>query len=342
MPAIMPRPFGVALLIALGAVAVACASSQQGDGQVVAAGSGLRVTLEELDDVVRDQLFERETRGGDPAILYDLRAQALDTVIRAYVLDQEASKQDITVAELLEKQTPAVSDEEVAAFFEENQARMQGAKLEDIQEQIRSFLGQQKQNEAVEALIASAQIDVQLERPRFPVDPIGPSLGPSDAPVTIVEFSDFQCPFCSRAVPIVKELVAKNPTQVRIVYRHLPLESIHPRARDASVASACAEDQDKFWPFHDALFQNPGRFSDEDFTRVAGEVGLDAAAYAACYEARTPEARVDADIEAARVAGVTSTPAFLVNGILMKGAQPVEAFQEVIDSELARQGVATP
>lgn len=341
MNATLFRPLAAALFLVLAAGALACASSQQGDGQVVASGHGLRVTMDELDEAVRNDLFQRETQGGNPAILYDLRAQTLDGLIRGHVLEQEAASQNVSVDELL-AQTPEVTADEVSAFYQENEARMQGASLEDVEEQIRRFLGQRKQEDRVSALIQSAQIDVQLERPRFQVDPVGPSLGPSDAPVTIVEFSDFQCPFCSRAVPIVKNLVKANPETVRVVYRHLPLETIHPRARDASIASGCAEDQGKFWEYHDALFENPGRFSDEDLARVAGEVGLDDAAYAACFEARTPEARVNADIEAARVAGVTSTPAFLVNGILMKGAQPVEAFQQVIDSELAQLGTATP
>jgi predicted DsbA family dithiol-disulfide isomerase len=337
------RALAAVALLTVGLVyASGCVSSQSADTAVVASGSGFSVTLAEVDAEVRERLFQEKTRGGNAAMVYELRAEALDSMIQNHVLATESTSRNVTVDELLASETPAVTDEEVEAFYETNRERMQGASLEDIADRIRGFLGQQKQGETVATLVEAASIEVSLERPRFEVEPIGPSRGPTDAPITIVEFSDFQCPFCSRAVPIVNELLSRHPDDIRLVYRHLPLESIHPRARDAAVASACAEDQDKFWAFHDGLFANPGQFGDEDFARVSTEAGLDAEAFSACYAARTPEPRVDADIEAARAAGVTSTPAFLVNGILMKGAQPVEAFEQVIASELAQGRTAAP
>jgi protein-disulfide isomerase len=335
----------VSILLTLGCAAsglLACAGSSATDSRVVASGGGVTITLDELDTEVKERLFQQETRGGEASRVYDLRREALEAMVRNQVLAAESTKRDVTVDELVASQTPAVAEEDVDAFFQENQARMGGATLEQVGPRIRELLSQRNASDAVTALVEESGVKIALEPPRFEVDPIGPSRGPSDAPVTIVEFSDFQCPYCSRAVPIVDALVERHPEDVRVVYRHLPLEQIHPRARDAAVAAGCAEDQGKFWVYHDGLFENPGKLSDEDLARLAGETGLDTEAFAACYAARTPEARVDADIAAAKAAGLSSTPAFLVNGILLKGAQPVEAFERVIAQELQAAKNPTP
>jgi len=130
-------------------------------------------------------------------------------------------------------------------------------------------------------------------------------------------------------------VLAKYPEQVRFVYRHFPLGS-HPRARPAAEASLCADEQQKFWPFHDRVFQSPSALSDEDLLRYAGELGLDQAAFEKCFREDRFAAQVDRDLQAAREAGVTGTPAFFVNGVLLSGSKPAEEFFELIDSELAR------
>jgi protein-disulfide isomerase len=172
----------------------------------------------------------------------------------------------------------------------------------------------------------------------------GPSFGPADAPVTIVEFSDFECPYCARAGVIAKQIQARYPTQVRFVYRHLPLERIHPHARGAAEASACADAQGRFWDFHDKLFANQRALSPADLQRYAGELKLDQAAFDQCVKERKFQAQVDRDLAAAAEAaggagkGGLGTPSFFVNGILLSGAKPIGDFYRLIDAELARAG----
>jgi protein-disulfide isomerase len=132
----------------------------------------------------------------------------------------------------------------------------------------------------------------------------------------------------------VKTLMERYPEDVRVVYRHLPLD-FHDRARPAAEASACAHEQGAFWPYHDLVFENPDALSDEDLSRFASDLGIDADALEACLSAGRGQAVVDTDLAAARAHGISGTPAFVVNGILMSGLQPEEAFIRVIDSELA-------
>jgi protein-disulfide isomerase len=165
----------------------------------------------------------------------------------------------------------------------------------------------------------------------------GPSRGPEDAPITIVEFSDFQCPFCRRVLPTLEQVMEKYPGQVRVVYRNLPLRS-HKRARPAAEAALCANDQGQFWPYHDMLFENTRQLSDEDLLRYAGEVGLDSDQFQACYDEQRFAQQVSDDMAAARAAGANGTPAFFVNGVLLSGAKPPADFFRVIDAELERLG----
>ena len=177
---------------------------------------------------------------------------------------------------------------------------------------------------------------VLLEPPRVAVESNGPSLGPAEAAVTIVEFSDFQCPFCQRAIPVLKELRERYPNDVRVVYRHFPLDSIHPRARPAAEASLCAHDQGKFWPYHDKLFENSAALADDDFRRYATELEIDADRFERCLAERPHRETVETDLAAASTAGVNGTPAFFVNGIFLEGAQPASALVELVDAELAQ------
>ena len=176
---------------------------------------------------------------------------------------------------------------------------------------------------------------VKLEQPRVKVAASGPARGPEGAPVTIVEFSDFECPFCRREESTVKQLLDRYQTQVRFVYRHFPLE-IHPRARPAAEAAACADEQGKFWDYHEKLFS--GGLEDADLQRYASELGLDTAAFQQCVSQHKTKDVVMSDLQAGKAAGVSGTPAFFVNGIMISGARPVDAFTKVIDKEL-QQGI---
>jgi protein-disulfide isomerase len=161
------------------------------------------------------------------------------------------------------------------------------------------------------------------------------ALGPENAPITIVEFSDFQCPYCRRWHEQVYEpLLAAYPGKIRMVYRHLPLTSIHPDAFPAAEAAMCAGEQDAFWPYHEKLFSNEALGS-EVYTRYAEELSLNMNAFESCMIGHKYQEAIQSDIDFAFNLGIRSTPTFFVNGLAIVGAQPLEVFQQLIGKELA-------
>lgn len=161
--------------------------------------------------------------------------------------------------------------------------------------------------------------------------------GGKDAKVTIVEYSDFECPFCGRAFPTVEQVMETYGDDVRLVYRHFPLNSIHPQAQKAAEASECAADQGKFWDYHDKLFANQDGVSAgvTQFKKWAVELGLNAAKFNSCLDSGDKAAAVQEDADSGSAAGVTGTPAFFINGVSVVGAQPFSTFKQVIDEQLA-------
>jgi protein-disulfide isomerase len=317
------------------ALALGCAGGSDEASPRVAEAEGISITLAEVDAEARDRLFDEQTRG-DANRIYQLRSEALEAMIGERVVAREAERRGLAPDELIAQESAAVTDAEIAAFFEEHRSRLrEGTPLAAVQDSIRTHLEETRRGDAVRALVDAASVEVNLEPPRHAVAADGPALGPGEAPVTIVEFSDFECPYCRQAAPIVKELRKRYPEQIRVVYRHFPLESIHPRSRAAALASACAEDQGRFWEFHDKVFESPHALSDAELRSHAEALALELARYDECIRTNAHRARIDADIAAARGVGISGTPAFLVNGVLLTGAQPIEDFERVIRRELA-------
>jgi protein-disulfide isomerase len=166
-----------------------------------------------------------------------------------------------------------------------------------------------------------------------------PVKGAANAPITILEFSDFQCPFCSRVLPTLKQVEEKYGSQIKVAFRNLPLVQIHPDASRAAEAGACAADQGKFWEMHDKMFSNQQGLSVDGLKKMATEAGLDAEKFASCLGSGDKAARWHADTADAERYGVSSTPAFFINGRLVSGARPFEDFARIIEDELARAGV---
>lgn len=162
-----------------------------------------------------------------------------------------------------------------------------------------------------------------------------PSLGPDNAPITIVEFSDFQCPFCRRFyAETYRALLDAYPGKIRFVYRDLPLTSIHPEAMPAAVAAACANEQNAYWPYHDKLFGSENLGQDV-YIKYASDLKLDMTAFQECIGSDRHNEAINADADFAIKLGVNSTPTFFINGLAVVGAQPLSVFQQVIDKELA-------
>ena len=161
------------------------------------------------------------------------------------------------------------------------------------------------------------------------------STGPADAPITIIEFSDYQCPFCRRwHQEVYQSLLAAYPGKIRLVYRNLPLTSIHPDAFPAAEAAMCAGEQNAYWPYHEKLFSSE-LLGTEVYKQYARELGLDMTIFEACINDHKYQQAIQADSDFAVNLGVRSTPTFFINGLAIVGAQPLEAFKQVIDKELA-------
>jgi len=176
----------------------------------------------------------------------------------------------------------------------------------------------------------------QPEYVRYDIPTEGfPSLGPADAPITIVEFSDYQCPFCRRFhEETYRALLDAYPGKIRFVYRDLPLTSIHPEAFPSAVAAACANEQEAFWPYHDKLFESE-TLGQEVYVQYASELNLDMDAFKECIASDRHNEAINADADFAINLGINSTPTFFINGLAVVGAQPLNVFQQVIDKELA-------
>lgn len=162
-----------------------------------------------------------------------------------------------------------------------------------------------------------------------------PSLGPDDAEIVIVEFSDYQCPFCRRFHDeTYQALLDAYPGQIRFVYRNLPLTSIHPSAMPAAVASLCANDQGQYWEFHEKLFSSE-TLDEATYIQYATDLGLDVETFTACLSGGSHDDFIKQDMDFSLGLGVQSTPTFFVNGLVIVGAQPLSSFQQLIDKELA-------
>ncbi|MBW2386055.1 MAG: DsbA family protein [Deltaproteobacteria bacterium] len=168
----------------------------------------------------------------------------------------------------------------------------------------------------------------------YKVDTVGrPTKGPANAAITLVEFSDFQCPFCSRVGPTLKQVREEYPNDVKIVFKHLPL-SIHPKAQGAHAAAEAAHQQGKFWEMHDKIFADQRQLTESKYIEYAGEIGLDVDRFKKDMASAEVKKRVAADsAEAARL-GVTGTPGFFINGKFVSGAKPFSEFKRIIDGQL--------
>lgn len=183
--------------------------------------------------------------------------------------------------------------------------------------------------------VAEVPVTPEPQYTRYEIPTEGyPSLGPADAPITIVEFSDFQCPFCRRFhEETYQALLDAYPGQIRFVYRNLPLTSIHPDAMPSAIASLCANDQNAYWDYHGKLFSSE-TLTRESFIQYASDLSLNVDEFTACLDSGKHDEFIQQDMNFALDLGVQSTPTFFINGLAIVGAQPLSAFQQIIDLEL--------
>jgi protein-disulfide isomerase len=302
---------------------------------VVATVQDQSITATDLTASVKGELLRLDMQR------YKILKDGLDQLIAEHLTKLEAEKRQQSPAQLLQEEVtakvPPVTPEQVKAFYESNKQRI-NQPFDNIQPRIEAYLNQQerdkRQNEFLRELRQRYQVKIALSPPKVDVsaddDPV---LGAASAPVTIIEFSDFQCPYCRRVQPALKKLLAEYEGKVKLVFRDFPLRSIHPEAQKAAEAAQCANDQQQFWAYHDKLFDQTS-LKDADLKKYAEELQLDVAQFSTCLDSGKYAKEVDADMQDGQSAGVNSTPSFFINGQPLSGAASFERFQELVDEAL--------
>ncbi|WNG56368.1 thioredoxin domain-containing protein [Archangium gephyra] len=316
------------------------ASGEPSPDTVVATyGDGQKITFGDLNDRIKDQLSNLDKQK------QQLRKQGLDGLVVERLVQAEAKKRNMTEEQLIKAEVddkiPQPPEAELKKMYDEAKERLPpGTTYEQVKPQIVDFLSGSKKQERAREFFAelkkNANVQVTLPEPpreRKTVAATGAAKGPENAPITIVEFSDFQCPYCSRANESVEQVLKAYPNQVRLVFRHFPLD-FHQQAPKASEAALCAQDQGKFWEMHDKLFANQKALEVPALKGYAKELSLDTGKFDKCLDSGEKGAIVQADLAEGKKVGVNGTPAFFINGILLSGAQPFDEFKSVIDAEL--------
>jgi protein-disulfide isomerase len=316
-------------------------ASPSSSGTVAAKVGDKSITIAELDSKAAANLMKVRQQE------FEVRQQALDQMIQDELFEREAKAKGVTKDKLIETEVaakaPAPTQAEVDAYYEANKARMGTQTKEQISPQISAMLKQQKmagvQADYLKTLRQKYGVKVLIEPPRVEVgtDDDPTRGGGAAAPVTIVEFSDFQCPYCSKAEGVVDEVMKKYGDKVRLVYRDYPL-SFHPNAENAAMASECAQEQGKYWEMHKAMFANQSKLLAADLVETAGTLGMDKDKFKTCLDTGKFRSEVQKDFQDGQKAGVSGTPTFFINGVMIVGARDVASFTEIIDRELDRSG----
>ncbi|MBK5295659.1 MAG: thioredoxin domain-containing protein [Vicinamibacteria bacterium] len=329
---------------------VACSQAQSpaaaqspapGASEPVATVGGAAITRADLDALVAPQIAKLDEQA------HQIRRAQLDDLIAERLLEAEAKTRNLSPealekVEIVDKVVP-LTQADIDAFVAANRARLPGDPA-TLMPQIRKYLTEQRQGVRREAFLdelrGRTKVEVLLKPPavfRAAIDLTGtPSRGTSDAKVTVVEFSDFHCPFCKRVQPTLTQLLSKYPNDVKLVYKHMPLDQLHPQARRAAEASWCAQQQGKFWEYHDLLYSGGPDGSDPTLFALATRAGLDASAYQQCMASGKAAEVVQTHVDEGAKFGVSGTPGFFVNGRFLNGAMPLEAFVQVVEEELGR------
>jgi protein-disulfide isomerase len=312
-------------------------SADEGD-RVVAIVNGQRVIKQrELDESIGSQLFTLQER------IYALRKEALDNLLNRILIEQEARSRGLGVEAFIARIMPervSIKQTQIEQVYAESAGRFAGISEYEAKQRIRlemetrEKLGRYKSS--IAELRNKSRVEVLLAAPTLPPVNIasdGPSRGPSDAPVTIIEFSDFQCPYCKQATRTIEEVIRAYGERVRVVFKHLPLP-MHAEAFKAAQAAVCADRQGKFWEYHDRLF-NSTDLTAGSLKKQAADLGLNGDEFQSCLETESSRAVVVRDLQQARQADIQGTPTFVINGRVLRGAKGIDDFRKAIDEMLS-------
>jgi predicted DsbA family dithiol-disulfide isomerase len=272
---------------------------------------------------------------------HDLLAAQLDKRLDQRALELEAAarhvKSEVILAEI---KVPIVTDAEVQALYQASKDRI-GQSFDAVAGPIREYLTSQHNEQASRAFYDELRrrhgIKSLLGPYRISLAATGPVRGKSTASVTIVEFGDFQCPYCRQAESVLADLLRKYPDDVRLVFRQLPLTDLHPNAMVAAEAAVCAEQQGKFWEMHDAMYGDQDSLTAPQLTATAEHLGVDKDRFSECLkdEGQT-RTELGADMEAAANIGAATTPYFLIDGRPVIGLMPEADFEKIVKEELSQ------
>ncbi len=345
--------FLIIVLVLAVSVFPACAQSPASGSRQVATINGQPVMEADVQKaaIADIEAAEKKRLTAEATFTRDSHAaleRALERIVEEKLVALETARRGVTDTQLfqaeVEEKAEPVKDEEVASFYETNKARIP-ATLDQAREQIRLFVMNQKKAALYAALIERLKKDYKyeskLEPLRTNVATEGfPARGPANAPVTLVEFSDFECPFCGTLFPTLLRIERAYGDKVRIVFRQFPIAELHPNAPKAAEASLCANEQQKFWELHDAMFSDQQNLGIASLKTKAADLKLDMARFNSCLDTGKYADAVKNDLLEGSKAGVSGTPGIFLNGRYLSGARPYEEFQQMIDEELARAPTA--
>jgi protein-disulfide isomerase len=308
---------------------------------VVASIGNEKILEKDLEKGIESDLYEAEMK------VYEIKYAKLQGMLLEKFMNQDPDKKGLTNDEFLDKyiaKNIKISDADVEKFIKDRQIPKDQVNPE-IKTRIVEFLTVEAKKSAVDKWISEKTkknpVEIYIQKPTLPMFDVNvgdaPFKGGADAKVTIVEYSDFQCPFCSKGAVILTDLEKKYGNKIKIAFKHYPLP-FHAQARLAAEASMCANEQGSkfFWKMHDAMFADQSKLDKDNLIATAKKAGVKEADFKTCLESAKFKTRVDADVTEGGTLGIKSTPTFFVNGKLISGAQPTEVFSEVIDEELAK------
>jgi protein-disulfide isomerase len=312
----------------------------QGPAGVMASIDGKPISEEELMGEDKLEFVDALKK------IYDMRLNRMGQVLLEKVYGEEAKKANVSIPEYVEtkvlKGDAKISDSDYNKFVLEKKIPKEQLNPQ-LKERILAYMKSQKRSEQINDLIVKLskehKVEIYFAKPNIKMDiQVGdaPFAGSKDAKVKIVEFSDFQCPFCSRAASTVMEIKKKYGNKIQLAFKQYPLP-MHSQARPAAEASLCVNEQgtDKFWKYHDLLFANSEHLDNDNLKKLAKSAGVKEDQFTKCLTDKKFSKAVQDDMDYGNKLGVRSTPTFFINGRLISGAQPYESFKEVIDEELS-------
>lgn len=310
-----------------------------GDPQVVATVNGEAISNADLAKAAAGPMKQVESQ------MYQIKKNALDDLVEERLVAAAAKKAGKSVDEYLQgefgDQAKEPTLDEMKKFYEQRKGQIGDKSFDQVKDQIKQFLTQSKTQGARQALMgklrASADIRVHLEPPRTKVEAgDNPSRGPANAPIQIVEWADYQCPFCGKSRPTLNQILSTYGDKVRYTIRDFPL-GFHQHAVKAHEAAHCAGEQGKYWEMNTSLFEHNTALEVAKLKEYARQIKLDGAKFDKCLDSGKFAKKVTENQEAGSAVGVTGTPSFFVNGVNISGAQPFENFKTLIESELAKK-----